>query len=260
MQIEQFDVTSIRVGHRLRQVDPAKVDVLAASIAAIGLQTPITVQVMDLVDGDGVITEGVPVLVAGLHRLEAARKLGFDTIISIVSEGSDVDAKLWEIAENLHRADLSQDDRDQHLREWIALTNTKGGASPPLRGGVQPHNVGVHETARALGVDRKTVREAITLGGLTDEARSAAVDAGLTRKEKIEVAREPAEQQSAKVHQISERPSKPAPSIKNAFESEQDWCRALFNVWNRGAQDWRERALGEMDRPVFDNTRFGARG
>lgn len=258
MQIEQFDVTSIRVGHRLRQVDPAKVDVLAASIAAIGLQTPITVQVMDLVDGDGVITEGVPVLVAGLHRLEASRKLGLGTIIATVCEGSDVDAKLWEIAENLHRADLSVQERADHVAEWIKLTNEKLCQDETVSRGGRGNQGGIRAAARDLGVGHTEAARAVKISSITPEARAAADEAGLnSQKARLEIASAEPDQQSAKVHELAERRVKPAPAIKNAFESEEDWRRALFNVWNRGAQEWREHALEVMDISPHVNTRFG---
>lgn len=43
-----------------------------------------------------------------------------------------------------------------------------------------------------------------------------------------------------------------ADAIERAAQSEIFWRRALFTVWNRGAQDWRERALDAMDQPAFD--------
>jgi ParB family chromosome partitioning protein len=33
------------------------------------------------------------------------------------------DARLWEIAENLHRAELTFAERAEHVAEWIAITN-----------------------------------------------------------------------------------------------------------------------------------------
>lgn len=55
-------------------VDPAKVETLAESILEEGLQVPISVR-----QGNQRY-----VLVTGLHRLEACRSLGEDTILAIV--------------------------------------------------------------------------------------------------------------------------------------------------------------------------------
>jgi sulfiredoxin len=71
MKIETFEIARIYVPVKRRAtLEPAKVDALAASILADGLQTPILVRE----DGDRFV------LVEGLHRLEAARSLGETTI------------------------------------------------------------------------------------------------------------------------------------------------------------------------------------
>ena len=59
---------------RRRDVDPQKVDALAESILEKGLETPISVRH----DGKRYI------LVSGLHRLEACRALGEETILAIL--------------------------------------------------------------------------------------------------------------------------------------------------------------------------------
>jgi ParB-like chromosome segregation protein Spo0J len=58
---------------RAKTLDPAKVEELAASILEEGQKTPIQVRE----DGDRYV------LVEGLHRLEACRSLGEETIVSI---------------------------------------------------------------------------------------------------------------------------------------------------------------------------------
>src|SRR5262245_12637498 len=103
MKIKSLPVDQIIVGHRLRSLDVQKVRDLEESIKPLGLKTPITVRVSD----------GRATLVAGLHRLEAARALGWQTIACVVEEGSETDSKLWEIAENLHRADLTVLERSE---------------------------------------------------------------------------------------------------------------------------------------------------
>jgi sulfiredoxin len=67
MKREQFEIARIYVPVKRRAtLEQAKVDALAASILAEGLQQPILVRP----DGDRFV------LVEGLHRLEAARSLG----------------------------------------------------------------------------------------------------------------------------------------------------------------------------------------
>lgn len=98
----------IEVGHRLRLVDPMKVGALKASIEQLGLRTPISVT------GDrGRWADPAArfTLRAGAHRLQAMRDLGADYIPALVRTDDDLDAELWEIDENLIRAELTPADR-----------------------------------------------------------------------------------------------------------------------------------------------------
>jgi ParB family chromosome partitioning protein len=177
MQVETFDVCDIRLGKRLRQADADKVGALAASITAIGLRTPITVRVLDNVaDEDGVVTDGVPYLVTGLHRLEAVRQLGWEKIDAIVSAGDETDARLWEIAENLHRADLTAQERSDQIAEWVRLVSDKLSETPSSSGG-RPGAAAA--ASRALGVNEREVQRAVKMANLAPEAKRAAKDVGL---------------------------------------------------------------------------------
>lgn len=215
--------------HRARALDAGAVARLAGSIGAIGLRTPITLRYST--EDDEIL------LVTGLHRLEAARSLGWHTIPALYVEGTPDDARMWEIAENLHRAELSVVERAEHIEEWRTLAEKVRNNSAPL-GGTQPKDKGARQAARDLGVDEKTVRNAAKIAALPPEVKEQAKAEGWSQTRALAAASSP----------------KPAPAIKNAFESEEDWRRSLFTVWNRGAQDWRERALSAMDAPIFDKT------
>src|SRR3954471_13123367 len=43
----------------------------------------------------------------------------------LAKDRSEPEARLWEIAENLHRADLTVQERSEHVAEWIRLTDEK---------------------------------------------------------------------------------------------------------------------------------------
>ncbi len=116
-------VEVVDAGNRLRSADPEKVAALAESIAAIGLQQPISVWSPD----DDTLD-----LVAGLHRLEAVRKLFADTqdskweeIDCIFVDMNDLDRQLWEIDENLCRADLTDLQRAQHTAKRAKVIKRK---------------------------------------------------------------------------------------------------------------------------------------
>jgi N6-adenosine-specific RNA methylase IME4 len=95
-------VEGVVVGPRKRPLDEAKVAELAASIAAVGLLQPIVVT-----DTYG--------LVAGRHRLEAARRLGWQTLPAHVAPLDALRAELAEIDENLMRAELTVLEQGEHL-------------------------------------------------------------------------------------------------------------------------------------------------
>ena len=107
----------IIVGDRLRALDRDSVERLKESISRIGLKTPISVR----------SSEQGWRLVSGRYRLEACIELGMDEIPVVAEMGSELDARLWEIAENLHRAELNALERAEHISQWIRLRGERGG-------------------------------------------------------------------------------------------------------------------------------------
>ena len=111
MSEREIPVAAISTTGRLRQVDPARAEALAVMIADGGLLQPIEV-----------VAEGEAYrLVYGLHRLEAHRILGRETIPSkVLAEGSLIEAelRLREILENMGQRPLSALDRAVHLAAW----------------------------------------------------------------------------------------------------------------------------------------------
>ena len=104
----RVQLSSLQIGKRHRDLHHSrKVAALAKSMAAIGLQQPISVRADE---------HDVMHLVAGLHRVEAARRLGWEYIDCIFIDLSELDSELWEIDENLMRVELSTDEKRAHLR------------------------------------------------------------------------------------------------------------------------------------------------
>ncbi|MCX2697046.1 ParB N-terminal domain-containing protein [Ochrobactrum chromiisoli] len=93
---------------RARDLDMDWAQALAFMIAAQGLINPITVRMVD----------GLPRLVAGLHRYTAFGLLEWSTIPARISNAaSDDEARLEEVMENLGRNELNALDRCHHLYE-----------------------------------------------------------------------------------------------------------------------------------------------
>ena len=93
-------------------------------------------------------------------------------------DGDERDARLWEIAENLHRAELTVQERAEHIAEWVRLVEEKGAQLAHPVGG-RGNEGGVRAASRELGIPGRTVARALKIAGLSDEARAAAVEAGL---------------------------------------------------------------------------------
>ena len=97
MNFPQEDrVDQIQIDPSRRPLDEDMVITLMESIQRLGLQTPIAVVFRP---GEDDPEEMWPHLVAGRHRLEACRRLGWQKI-PIIEFKNEADARLWEISEN----------------------------------------------------------------------------------------------------------------------------------------------------------------
>lgn len=223
---------------RARGLDEASVTRLTESMGRIGLHTPISVRM----DGEDLV------LVAGRHRLEAARRLGWERIDAIYIDGDEADARLWEISENLHRAELSAVERAEHIDEWRRLTVEKGAQVAPPSGGKQPGDRGHYKTAEALGVSRDTVRRAERIASLPDEVRDQARAEDWSQSRLLDEARQRDPVRTAK-------PVPPPPPVRNDAEAEDAWLGAILRLWNKAPREWRERFLEQVETPVMDRAR-----
>src|SRR5437016_2170118 len=99
-------VEDIVADKRLRGVDEKSLPRLMESMRVVGLLSRIIVRYGSAMVG-GVQHERVPILVAGLNRLEAARRLEWQKISADVIKCDEIEARLVEITENLDRSDLT---------------------------------------------------------------------------------------------------------------------------------------------------------
>lgn len=170
-QVIMLHVDGIELGKRHREVDAAAVDLLATSLSSIGLRTPISVRHYEPrpdwlpgPPGDAML------LLSGAHRLAAAKQLGWQQIECIVYfDGDEIDAELWEIAENLHRAELTKAQRDDHIRRYAELLAKRQAETPQTaaklsvrgrRGEGRPSGV-ASKIAAETGLSKDTVERAL---------------------------------------------------------------------------------------------------
>lgn len=158
-QIRDIKLSDIELDaeKRLRALDPDWVTLLAASIKDIGLRSPIL-----LVQVGGKIK-----LMAGFHRLEAVRSLGWSTIPAIVSDDAEPQRRLVEVDENLMRRDLSELDRGAFLAEKQRLhvildpNAARGKAGAAARWYARDDLSFASAAAEKMGVSKRTIERAI---------------------------------------------------------------------------------------------------
>ncbi len=146
MKIEKVPLALLRESAQQRDIVQSNVDMLRSSIEQVGLIQPIRVRPA------GVIVRGLGEqgfqIVAGHHRVAAARALGWAEIDAIVDTAEHLQAELMEIDENLCRAELTASQRAQAIKRrkqiWEALH--PGGKLEV--GEVFPPQVGTHGGAR----------------------------------------------------------------------------------------------------------------
>ena len=219
MKTTSLDIGIIEIGERHRALSEDAVHRLAKSMEQIGLKSPISIRIADDVVLDGKACDGVPILVAGAHRLAAAKQLGWDNIDCIEVDDDPVTAELWELAENLHRCDLTKEQRDEHIRRYAALIEQRA-------------EIQVTQTAAPEIGYRKPPPQ--TKG----------------------VARQVAEETGLSVDTVRRALNPPEPKAPLAdYDVVTVQFNALMSAWNRAGPEARERFIAEVDGPVFDQTR-----
>lgn len=181
-----------------RELDKKIVSELAASIKQVGLLHPPTVFIKPPKGESSVETVH---LVAGNHRLAAAKELGWEFIDVTVVKRIKTKNRMRHITENLHRKNLTAVEEGRLTKEWIELQAKKGGQL------AQPHDKGISRAARKFGKSPKSIRRSIKAGSIDVEAEKALKKAGLDDNEKVvlEVADEKPGSQAAKVAEIVQR-------------------------------------------------------
>lgn len=244
--IEKIVIESINVSDRHRTVDLGAVKVLAASISQIGLRTPITVRCPTDYECD---------LVAGLHRLEAAKLLGWDEIECFVLDCSQDEAEMWEISENLHRAELTVVQRSEQVSRWVELADKVSGQVAPKPQGGRPEG-GINKAARDLNLESTEVKRAVKIASLTPEAKEAAAELGLDNNQSalLAAAKVPLSQQATAIRERAAKQASKHP--QDDTERSIKWRRSFEQMWNKApSPEDREWAMEWVDRPIMDGSR-----
>lgn len=172
----QVPIGKIQIKEGRRSLDAGHVKELADSIRELGLLNPLTT-----IDRDYV-------LIAGLHRLEAVKALGWEDVECTVSSLEGLAAELAEIDENIVRSDISTLEygeillRRKEIYETLHPETKEGIAQAISMNRTLGNNVSdkmsvtsksfVQDTAEKLGVVPRTIERQIqTAKNLTAETK-----------------------------------------------------------------------------------------
>ena len=205
----RIKISDVKINPGRREATPKTIEEMVKSIAAVGLLNPITI------DQDNT-------LIAGLHRLEAAKRLGWTEIECTVSGVNGLQAELAEIDENFVRANLSHRElgdlllRRKELYEALHPETRQGqrngqtvknGKLPLLE--TKPFS---EDTADKLGVSKRTVERLVqTAANLTLEAKKIIHDADekITKDAALKISRLPPDQQEEAAVRLTTSPVPP---------------------------------------------------
>ena len=228
---EELNVNEIIIKDRKRQADDEKVDEIIKSVKEIGLLNPISVNKTD---------EGY-VLIAGLHRLTAYKRLGYNRIQAVIVNMDDIHSELAEIDENLVRAELHYLDRAEMLKrrqeiyeklypdfaksekvkknlkqfnstenETVSFSD-KGSNNESLNGEKKDENF-VSDTAKKTGLSERTVQQDLQLAKNLDKGVKEKIKKNkISKGDALKIAREKKEKQAELLKNIADTPkAKPA--------------------------------------------------
>lgn len=256
--------TSLIVMRRdARKVDAGAVRALASSIAEIGILNPLRVRASrGFVDG---LSADVFEVIAGVHRLKAARQIGLETVPCVISDDDDLHAELAMIDENLCRAELSPADRASQTARRKAIylqlhpETGHGKSAPDKDANIAPF----HEaTAEATGRSERAVQLDAERGEkISNDAlrlvRGSRLDNG-AYLDKLK--RVPDDRQAERVRDDLAALRAPAP-IKQPkladdplgdFEAQERQVASLMSAWNKASKEARAEFMLRVETPVFD--------
>lgn len=268
----------VQVGERHRKHSQASINALAESIKELGLQNPIHVTV----DDDGTDCR----LVAGAGRLAAVIKLGWEEVEAFEVDMDEIDAELWEIDENLCRAELTEVEKAQHLSRRKELFERRPLKTPDFlkrETGQSLASLGgrgnkgfAQDTAERTGQSKSSVNSAVSRGeriapDVLDSIRGTDMDKGV---ELDALKRLTHEEQRRAVERVTGGAemnvrdaarfikggpvNAPAPPL-NDFEAVNKQLSRIVTAWNAAGPEARTRFINEyVDTPIADMARATA--
>lgn len=197
----KIPIFQIKVNEGRREVDQEAVHELADSISKVGLL-------------NAIIVDREYTLIAGLHRLEAAKLLGWSEIECNISSLEGLLAELAEIDENLIRRKLHYTDEGKQLARRKEIYEAlhpetqqgkrNGQTSKTETVSVLETKPFAEDAAERLGTTARTVRNKIQVAKkLTPKVTEAVKELDIGFKNALKLSRLPATQQEEAISQLA---------------------------------------------------------
>ena len=220
-------------------------------------------------------------VIAGATLVKAAEKLGWPSVRADVVKCTDIEARRWEIDENLNRHRLTAMEEGDHIAERMRTFANEEAESEqqdgkPKQG--RPQGA-ISNAARKLRLKgktlkarRKEIERGLKIASIAPEAKAAAKEAGLNdnRSALLEISdKDTTEEQLAMVQEIaqgktSSKAKRPNPSGRNGktkktkrsaskaslSRKDKKVLAKLIKAWNEAAKLKRE--FGEASQAVRD--------
>jgi ParB/RepB/Spo0J family partition protein len=216
---EPLKVVDIPVADLLPVADKCRINDrtvsnLVESFTAVGLIQPISVS-------RDTGQAGKWKLHGGAHRVLAAHKVGWTTIQALVFDREAEDLALIEIAENLHRKDLSIMERARLQNRWLEIVRQRD-VQVAQPGGRQPNDKGYGKAARLCDGTREEMRRSEAIARIPGELISHILEHKLDNNQRalLEIAKiTGVEAQIEKVHELAARKRSPERQRRSKSEN-----------------------------------------
>lgn len=187
-------ISNIKINPGRREATPQSVEELARSIAAVGLMNPVTLDQNNT-------------LIAGLHRLEAAKLLDWTEIECNIIGMNGIQAELAEIDENIVRTKLTKQELgDQLLRRKELYEMLHPETRQGMRNGQTSKNANLasletksfaQDTSEKTGMSKRTVSRLLQIANnMTQDAKRIVQASDLTQDTALKISRLPYDQQA----------------------------------------------------------------
>lgn len=276
-ETKHLPIASIVSTPGLRCLKDDAVASLAESMSRVGQIVPITVNLDYRAENpDEVMPAGATkyYVISGRHRLAAAVKLGWTTIECFVDYDADeIQAELWEIDENLCRAELSPAEAAYQTarRKEIYETLHPEAASFAFKGNQHTGEVTdklsfTKDAAAKTGRDERTIRRDAArgeaLGDALKDIAGTSLDKGveldalakLPESERQDIVARAKNGESISARALKAiKPATLADEPLNDFEAKEKQVAALMAAWNKAGKEAREEFMDRVGAaPVMD--------